>query len=168
MAVLVTGEAGHGHGAEQAGSGQAHGGQYACAPAWTALTAAHAKIAGALAAELVRSCGLGINEFEILLQLDHGRSDAGLRQGDLLCAVRLSQPSLSRAVARLEHRGWLTRSGAVDDRRGILVTITDDGRAVLRRAAPVHARTIRELLLDRLAPAEQDLLARALSRITGS
>jgi hypothetical protein len=29
----------------------------------------------------------------------------------------------------------------------------------------VHAATIRELLLDRLSPAEQDLLARALSRV---
>ena len=148
------------------------GDPYGCARAWTALTAAHARIADALGAELARSCGLGINEFEILLQLDQGQPAGpaglrrdGLRQGELLSAIRLSQPALSRAVARLERRGWRGRSGAVDDRRGILVTITDDGRAVLRRAAPVHARTIRELLLDRLTPQEQELIGRALSRV---
>jgi hypothetical protein len=36
---------------------------------------------------------------------------------------------------------------------------------VLRSAVPVHAQTIREFLLDPLTPREQDLLARALSRV---
>ena len=65
------------------------------------------------------------------------------------------------------RRGWLSRADAVDDRRGVVVTITDAGRETLRRAVPVHARTIREFLLDPLTPGEQELLARALSRVAG-
>ncbi len=80
--------------------------------------------------------------------------------------MRLTQPSLSRAVARLGASGWLTRAGAPDDGRGVLVSITAAGRDVLRRAAGVHAQTIREFLLDPLTPAELDLLDRALSRIS--
>jgi DNA-binding MarR family transcriptional regulator len=138
--------------------------EYACARAWSALTAAHARVTGRLSSALTRSCGLSINDFELLLRLDR-TPGPGLRLSELNSAVRLTQPSLSRAVVRLERQGWLRRAGAPDDRRGILVSITPAGRSVLSRAAAVHARAIRELLLDRLTPGEQDLLARALTRV---
>jgi DNA-binding MarR family transcriptional regulator len=141
-----------------------HSDEYACARAWAALTAAHARIADRLTAALARSCGLSINDFEILLRLDRV-PPPGLRLCELNSAVRLTQPSLSRAVARLGRRGWLTRSGVPDDGRGVVVAVTADGRDVLGRAAPVHAQTIREFLLDPLTPSELDLLARALGRV---
>jgi len=39
----------------------------ACAEAWAALTAAHALVTEQLSAALTRTCGLSINEFQILL-----------------------------------------------------------------------------------------------------
>ncbi len=145
----------------------AHRDEYACALAWAALTAAHGRIAERLGARLAESCGIGITDFEILLRLA-SVPPPGLRLGELGPAVRLTQPALSRAAARLARRGWLSRADAPDDRRGRLVAITPAGRETLRRAVPVHARTIREFLLDPLTPAEQDLLARALSRVAES
>jgi DNA-binding MarR family transcriptional regulator len=142
----------------------AHGEEYACARAWAALTAAHGRIAERLTAALGQACGLSINDFEILLRLDQV-PPPGLRLGELAPAVQLTQPSLSRAAARLERHGWLTRVSAADDRRGVLVAITSDGQAVLQRAVPVHARVIRQFLLDPLTPGELDPLARALGRI---
>jgi len=142
----------------------ASAGEYACARAWAALTAAHARIAGQLSTALARACDLSINDFEILLRLDHAPAP-GLRLTELNAAIPLTQPSLSRAVARLGQRGWLSRAGAADDRRGVLLTITAAGKDVLRSAVPVHAQTIREFLLDPLTPREQDLLSRALSRV---
>ena len=139
------------------------GEEYACARAWAALTAAHTRIAGQLSTALARACDLSINDFEILLRLDH--TPPGFRLTELNAAIPLTQPSLSRAVARLGQRGWLSRAGAAEDRRGVLITITPAGRDVLRRALPVHTQTIRELLLDPLTPHEQDLLARALRRV---
>ncbi len=47
----------------------------------------------------------------------------------------------------------------------MLLSLTPAGQDVLDRAAAVHAQTIRELLLDRLSPDEQDVLARALTRV---
>jgi DNA-binding MarR family transcriptional regulator len=142
----------------------AHPDRYCCAQVWTTLTAAHARIADRLASALARGCGLSINDFEVLLRLDPV-SPPGLRLGELRSAVRLTQPSLSREVARLEHRGWLARADVPDDGRGVLVSITAGGRDVLRRAVPVHAQTIREFLLDLLTPGELDLLAQALGRV---
>ena len=43
--------------------------------------------------------------------------------------------------------------------------LTPAGRDLLRAAVPVHAATLREVLLDRLTPAEQDALAQTLSRV---
>jgi DNA-binding MarR family transcriptional regulator len=135
---------------------------YECARAWSALTAAHARVAGRLAAALARRCDLTVNDFEILLRLDH---EGSLRPGELSPAVPLTQPSLSRAVARLADRGCLSRSGDPRDRRGVRISITPAGRDLLREAIPVHAATVRAELLDHLTPAEQDLLARALTRV---
>jgi DNA-binding MarR family transcriptional regulator len=138
--------------------------EHACAQAWAALTAAHALVTEQLSAALTRTCGLSINEFQILLRVDRA-PDPGVRLGELCPAVRLTQPSLSRAVARLERHGWLRRAGAPADGRGVMVTITAAGREVLGRGSAVHAQTISELLLDRLTADEQDLLARALTRV---
>ena len=138
--------------------------EHACAQAWAALTAAHALVTEQLSAALTRTCGLSINEFQILLRADRAPA-AGVRLGELRSAVRLTQPSLSRAVARLERHGWLHRAGAPGDGRGVLVSVTASGRAVLAQCSTVHTQTISELLLDRLTPDEQDLLARALTRV---
>jgi DNA-binding MarR family transcriptional regulator len=136
----------------------------ACAQAWAALTAAHALVTDELSAALARTCGLSINEFQILLRVDRA-PDPGVRLGELCSAVRLTQPSLSRAVARLERHGWLRRAGAAGDGRGVMISMTAAGREVLARGSAVHTQTIGALLLDRLTPDEQDLLARALTRV---
>jgi DNA-binding MarR family transcriptional regulator len=140
------------------------GDDYGCAQAWAALTAAHARVASLLAGALERQCGLTLNEFEILLRLDRAR-EAGVRLGDLQTAVPVSQPALSRMAARMSSRGWLTRSSAPDDGRGVLITVTAAGRDLLRAAIPVHASTIRVALLDQLTSAEQDLLTNVLRRV---
>ncbi len=72
---------------------------------------------------------------------------------------------IRRLAARLHRQGLLRRSGDSADRRGVVVAITPAGRRALRRAVPVHARCMREVLVDRLSPAEHDLLADVLTRI---
>lgn len=141
------------------------GGEYACARAWAALTAAHALITGHLGTVLQAACGLSINEFELLLHLDAGPAGRGLRLGHLNAAVRITQPSVSRAVARMETHGWLCRTSSPDDGRAVLISITAAGREKLHAAVPVHAAAIREFLLDQLTPGEQDMLTAILTRV---
>ena len=138
--------------------------EYACAQAWAALTAAHARVSGLLAAALARECGLSVTEFEILLHADHAAGEP-LRQAELNLAVALTQPALSRAVSRLAERGLLARAGTPEDGRGVLISVTPRGREVLGRAVPVHAQVIRTALLDRLTKAQELALTGALSRI---
>ena len=139
-------------------------GEYSCAQAWAALTAAHARVSGLLADALARECGLTINEFEILLRLDHA-GDKGVRLTELLTAVPVSQPALSRAVSRICARGWAGREAAPDDGRGVLVVPTPAGQALLRAAIPVHASAVRAALLAPLTGREQEILASVLRRV---
>src|SRR6266511_3750421 len=113
-----------------------HGDGYACARAWSALTAAHAILTERLGLALLDATGLSINDFEVLLRLE-GVPSPGLRLGDLQDTVRLSQPALSRMA----------------------------GQRTLRRAAAVHAEIVQAALLDQLTPAEHDQLADLLIRI---
>ncbi len=138
--------------------------QYACARAWAALSAAHARVSDELSSALLRACGLSINDFETLLRLD-GVAPPGLRLGELGQTIRLSQSALSRMVSRLEHQGLVGRHGDPADGRGVLLSITPAGREALRRAAPIHARCIDELLTDRLSRDEHAALADLLTRI---
>lgn len=142
-----------------------HGDGYACARAWSALTAAYAILTERLGLALLDATGLSINDFEVLLRLE-GVPSPGLRLGDLQDTVRLSQPALSRMAARLENRALLRRAGDPTDRRGVVLTITPAGQRTLRRAAAVHAETLQAALLDQLTPAEHDQLADLLTRIT--
>jgi DNA-binding MarR family transcriptional regulator len=141
--------------------------EYACARAWVALTAAHAQMSGLLTTALTRQCGLAINEFEILLRLDRA-GDGGVRLRELLSAVPLTQPALSRAVGRLVDRGLLARVDAPGDGRGVLVLLTAAGHESLRAAIPVHAQLIQVALLDKVSRAEQDILVDVLGRIASA
>jgi DNA-binding MarR family transcriptional regulator len=93
----------------------------------------------ALDRELREGHGLGASEFEVLDQLTESCCDKqALRMQELGKSVQLSQSALSRVVARLEADGLVTRALCADDRRGIYVELTEDGRARHAAAAPTH------------------------------
>src|SRR5215216_7970193 len=101
-----------------------------CALAWQTLRMAHDRVAQRLGSELAGACGLAINEFDVLLFLrSHAHLKEQVRIGALLEAVALSQPALSRLVARLEARGLLVRLEAEGDGRAVVVCPTDIGTA---------------------------------------
>ena len=104
---------------------------------WRALLERHARVSCALEKELQSAHGLGLSEFEVLDRLvesDRGSS----RMSELTTSVHLSQSALSRAVARLEQDGLVSRGMCPDDRRAIFVCVTEEGRERHARARPTH------------------------------
>jgi DNA-binding MarR family transcriptional regulator len=136
----------------------------ACARAWQALRLAHDRVAKRLGTELARECALALNEFNVLLYL-RTHANEQVRIGTLLEAVPLSQPALSRLIARLEARGLLVRAEAADDGRAVVLRLTEPGTALVNRAIAVHAQAVYETLSGKLSDAEQAVLVQALSRI---
>ena len=135
-----------------------------CALAWQTLRLAHDRVAQRLGAALSAACGLAINEFDVLLYLRSHAHEA-VRIGALLDAVPLSQPALSRLVARLEARGLLARSEAEDDARAVVVCLTETGTALIDRALVIHARVVHEALIGKFSETERTALLQALSQI---
>jgi DNA-binding MarR family transcriptional regulator len=87
---------------------------------------------GRLARQLRRHSvgGLTASQYSALAAVDrHGP----LRPTELAASEGVSAPTLSRIVARLEERGYLSREADPADRRSYQVAVSADGRAALAR-----------------------------------
>jgi DNA-binding MarR family transcriptional regulator len=80
-------------------------------------------------------------------------------------SVLLSESGVSRLLVRMEKAGLITRSTADDDRRGIEIAVTDDGRAALLAAIESHLQLVAALFSDRLTATDQAALGWVLSKL---
>jgi DNA-binding MarR family transcriptional regulator len=87
--------------------------------------------------------------------------DGPLRLGDLAAAERIAPSTLTRLVSALEQRGYLQRETVPGDARAWLVSVTQDGTAVLNRIRRETTSLLTENLL-RLPGEQQEALAAAL------
>jgi DNA-binding MarR family transcriptional regulator len=130
--------------------------------AWVALAKMLIWLPTALDDQLQRDSGLSHYEYGILAALSN--SDAAtLRMSELAIFANGSLPRLSRAVARLERRGWVTRRPDPADGRYTLAELTETGRAVVVQAAPGHVEAVNQLVFDALTTAQ----ARQMGIIAG-
>ncbi|MEV4312852.1 MarR family transcriptional regulator [Actinocrispum sp. NPDC049592] len=114
---------------------------------WRSMLSLHARTWSTLERELNERHGLGASEFEVLDRLIESHNP-DCRVQELADGIHLSQSALSRLIARLEREGLVTRKMCAEDRRGIYVTPTDEGRAKHAEAVATH----REVLESVFAP----------------
>lgn len=118
---------------------------------WEALLSAQVSVMRGFAAERMWD-EVSLSEYDVLYALK--RAGCALRQSELMKSVLLSQPALSRLVERLEQRGLVRRDPDQTDRRGVLVSLTDEGAAVQQRTGARHARSVEERMRS-LTPDQQ-------------
>ena len=111
---------------------------------WRELLDRHARTQCALDRAL-KEHDLGVSEFEVLERLVEASGDQR-RMQEIGEAVHLSQSALSRVVARLERDGLAQRGMCSEDRRGIYVCITDEGRARYEAARSAHRAALADAL----------------------
>jgi DNA-binding MarR family transcriptional regulator len=103
-------------------------------------------------------------QFQLLARL--GDSPTGSRRmTDLADGVVYSRSGLTYQAGLLEKRGLVTRTTSPDDERGVTVTITDTGRALLGKVMPGHAGVIDHLLFQRLSRTDAKALADLLAPV---
>jgi DNA-binding MarR family transcriptional regulator len=103
-------------------------------------------------------------QFQLLARL--GDSPTGShRMTDLADGVVYSRSGLTYQAGLLEKAGLVTRAQATDDERGITVTITDAGRARLRKVFPGHIEVVKHLLFESLSPEQVTALAELLTPV---
>ena len=105
-----------------------------------------------------------IAQYDVLLELN-AAPGRRLRMQELSGRVVLSRSRVSRVVDEMERAGLVRREPDPDDRRAAFAVITDDGRAALRKAAPVYLQGIDDEFLTHLTAAERKALERALTKV---
>ncbi|MCZ2830498.1 MarR family transcriptional regulator [Modestobacter sp. VKM Ac-2986] len=121
--------------------------------AWRAWLYSTTLLQDRLERDLTHSAGVSSAYYEILVQLSEA-PERRMRMSQLADRCLASRSRLSHAVSRLEERGWVAREVCVEDGRGQLAVLTDQGMAALVEAAPVHVASVREHLFDQLSPAQ--------------
>ncbi|WP_433348771.1 MarR family winged helix-turn-helix transcriptional regulator [Microtetraspora malaysiensis] len=101
--------------------------------------------------------GLTRVQYEILHRLNE--SPESVRMTELASLMVCSPSGLNYQVGQLVKRELVQRDPDPSDERGILVSLTEQGRAVLLAAAPGHVATIRAGLIDLLSEQQVAQLA---------
>ncbi len=70
------------------------------------------------------------------------------RLTELADLERITQPSMTTLVGRLEAQGLVERAADPSDGRAVLVSVTKQGRKALRRRTQVRVGSLAELLED--------------------
>jgi DNA-binding MarR family transcriptional regulator len=105
--------------------------------------------------------GISYVQFQLLARLN---ARGPLTMTDLADGVVYSRSGLTYQAGLLEKAGLITRGPSAEDERATLVTITDDGQALLGRVFPGHIEVTR-LLLDPLSDQDLDHLRDIMSRV---
>ena len=128
--------------------------------AWEALFRAQATIGRDLGEGDVWG-DLAPREYGVLYAL--ASAPAGLRITELLDDVLLTQPGMSRLIARLEERGLVERTDDPGDRRACRIRLTKAGAAAQREVGLAHGRHVAESMTRTLSR-EQLVQLRELCR----
>jgi DNA-binding MarR family transcriptional regulator len=128
--------------------------------AWEALFRAQATVSRELRAADVWD-ELGPHEYGVLYALS--TAPQGLRITDMRGDVLLTQPGLSRLIARLETRGLVERVDDPDDGRACRVRLSDAGARAQRRVGLRHGRHVAQTMTRSLSD-DQLLQLRDLCR----
>jgi DNA-binding MarR family transcriptional regulator len=129
---------------------------------WRDWVAVNAQLFATLSRQL-QDHGLSLPDFAVLVQLTDA-PDERVRVIALAEGLAWERSRLSHHVKRMESRGLVERRECPQDGRGAFVLITDAGRAAIERAAPEHARTVRDVMFSHLSEDELQALASVTSK----
>lgn len=84
-----------------------------------------------------------ISEFTVLLAL---AENPGIRQGVLADVLKIKWSNMTKLVRVLEDRGFIARQIPRDDRRSVVLSVTEAGRRQIEASAGKMYRSDREAL----------------------
>ncbi|HEV8299113.1 MAG TPA: MarR family transcriptional regulator [Acidimicrobiales bacterium] len=118
----------------------------------------------ALQAECLEPFGISFSDYAVLRVLRLAEPAHQLSPSRLAEAVLRTTGGMTKIIDRLERVGLVQRAPDPNDRRGVLVGLTEAGVDVSTRASRAYTRG-RQRVLARLAPAEADSIDSGLSRL---
>ena len=112
--------------------------------------------------EAVGALELSLTQIKLLHHLE--AADRALGLGEAAEMVRVSLPAASRMVDDLVRRGLVERHEDTADRRMKRVSLTDEGRAIIRRIGAARLTGLQQFV-DGLTDSERRALERALEKL---
>ena len=107
------------------------------------------------------SAGLTLSQFAVLEALFHL---GPLYQREIGQKLLRSSGNITMVIDNLEKRGYVQRERKKEDRRFMMVRLTDDGSGLISKVFPPHAAVItREMSI--LSVMEQEMLARLCKKL---
>jgi MarR family 2-MHQ and catechol resistance regulon transcriptional repressor len=107
--------------------------------------------------------GLTMTEFSVLMVLWHGGPTP---LGELSEKILLTGASTTYTVKKMEKRGLLVRESRGEDKRVVMGVITDKGRKLAKKIAPLHATDLGEAM-HALSTEEKMAAAQLLRKLRG-
>ncbi|CAM3943986.1 MarR family transcriptional regulator [Nocardia ninae] len=132
--------------------------------AWRAYMDGHQRLMTALNRQLQRDSDLSVAEYRILVLLSEAPGRA-LRMSELADGVLSSRSRLTHQIRRLEGERMVRRNTCLEDGRGVLAELTDEGMRRLEAAAPGHVEAVRRDFVDLLTPHQLEVIAEVFARI---
>jgi DNA-binding MarR family transcriptional regulator len=132
--------------------------------AWRLYFESALALVDVLEAELERDAGIPLRWYDTLVHLED--APEGVRMNALAQRILFSKSGFTRVVDRLEEAGLVRRVRPEDDRRSILVVLTDHGRATLEQARRHHRHAIEQHFSRHLADEDVEALTRALEKVS--
>ena len=114
--------------------------------------------------ELQEHVGIPMRWYDVLVQLEE--SPEGIRMNALADRILYSKSGFTRVVDRMEEAGLVRRVRPEDDRRSILVALTDQGAEKLEQARRHHRDGIEHHFSRHLTEADIKALTRALEKVS--
>jgi DNA-binding MarR family transcriptional regulator len=112
--------------------------------------------------DALRQFGVNAQQMRILLGLADERANS---PGALAKLLAIDAGHISRVLDGIEKKGLLRRCRSLDDRRAVKVALTEQGRAIAERGAPIPMMVAnRRLAL--LTDTESNALRRLLKKLS--
>jgi DNA-binding MarR family transcriptional regulator len=103
----------------------------------------------ALDSDLRTHAGIELDDYEVLANLSES-ADRRMRMTDLADQVIMPKNRLTYRIDRMVESGLVRREACTSDRRVQYAVLTPAGMKLLRKAAPLHVRSVRHHLLDQV------------------
>jgi DNA-binding MarR family transcriptional regulator len=94
--------------------------------------------------------GLSFQDYLVLAELSD-RPDGRARFNELATELGWEKSRASHHLARMESRGLIERVRCETDQRGWFASLTKQGKATIKAAAPAHVNNVRAHFIDLLS-----------------
>ena len=132
--------------------------------AWAPFIEASLRLETRLDELLREDTGLTLIDYHLLMLLSHAPQHR-LRMSELADRMVFSRSRITYQINSMTKRGLVLREPTPEDGRGSRAVLTATGVEALRRAAPHHAESVKELFLDHLTSDELHCIEQIFTRL---